>query len=102
MPILAVASYTSLTCQHQVNPTDLLFWDNFDTTVTALYGQMESDLANNGELAIAARYDREERTVDNQVPNVTNSGLNVNLLDPEFTRSPSTQRFKAVKFCLRR
>ena len=64
----------------------------------ALYGQMEFDLADNWELAIAARYDREERTVDNQVPNVSNSGLNVNLLGPGFTRSPSIQRFKAVKF----
>ena len=70
------------------NPTDLLFWDNFDTTVMALYGQMEFDLADNWELAIAARYDREERTVDNQVPNVSNSGLNVNLLGPGFTPLP--------------
>ena len=64
------------------NPTDLLFWDKFDTTVYAAYGQIEFDLTDTLELAIAARYDREERTVDNQVPNVTNSGLNVNLLDP--------------------
>ena len=70
------------------NPTDLLFWDNFDTTVMALYGQMEFDLADNWELAVAARYDREERTVDNQVPNVSNSGLNVNLLSPGFTPLP--------------
>ena len=70
------------------NPTDLLFWDNFDTTVMALYGQMEFDLADNWELALAARYDREERTVDNQVPNVSNSGLNVNLLGPGFTPLP--------------
>ena len=54
----------------------------------ALYGQMEFDLADNWELAIAARYDREERTVDNQVPNVSNSGLNVNLLGPGFTPLP--------------
>ena len=70
------------------NPTDLLFWDNFDTTVMALYGQMEFDLADNWELALAARYDREERTVDNQVPNVPNSGLNVNLLAPDFSPLP--------------
>lgn len=70
------------------NPTDLLFWDNFDTTVLALYGQMEFDLADNWELALAARYDREERTVDNQVPNVSNSGLNVNLLAPDFSPLP--------------
>ena len=70
------------------NPTDLLFWDNFDTTVLALYGQMEFDLADNWELALAARCDREERTVDNQVPNVSNSGLNVNLLAPDFSPLP--------------
>lgn len=64
------------------NPTDLLFWDQFDTTVYAVYGQLEFDLTDTIELAIAARYDREEREVDNQVPNVNNSGLNVNLVDP--------------------
>ncbi len=64
------------------NPTDLLFWDNFDTTVYAAYGQIELDLTESLELSIAARYDREEREVDNQVPNVSNSGLNVNLVDP--------------------
>lgn len=70
------------------NPTDLLFWDNFDTTVMAIYGQVEFDLADNWELALAARYDREERTVDNQVPNVSNSGLNVNLLAADFSPLP--------------
>ena len=70
------------------NPTDLLFWDNFDTSVLAAYGQVEFDLADTLELAIAARYDREERTVDNQVPNVNNSGLNVNLVDQNFAPLP--------------
>ncbi|MEM6544505.1 MAG: TonB-dependent receptor [Pseudomonadota bacterium] len=64
------------------NPTDLLFWDVFDTTVYAAYGQLEFDIASDMELSLALRYDREERDVENQVPNVTNSGLNVNLLDP--------------------
>ncbi|TDG11383.1 TonB-dependent receptor [Seongchinamella unica] len=64
------------------NPTDLLFWDQFDTTVYAAYGQIEFDLSETVEVAFAARYDREEREVDNQVPNVNNSGLNSNLLDP--------------------
>ena len=64
------------------NPTDLLFWDQFDTTVYAVYGQVEFDLSETLELALAARYDREERSVDNRVPNVANSGLNINLLNP--------------------
>ena len=70
------------------NPTDLLFWDKFDTDVMAVYGQMEFDLSDTWELALAARYDREERTVDNQVPNVNNSGLNVNLVDANFAPLP--------------
>ena len=47
-----------------------------------MYGQLEFDLSDTLELAIAARYDREDREVNNKVPNVTNSGLNVNLVDP--------------------
>jgi len=70
------------------NPTDLLFWDEFNTDVYAVYGQVEFDLTDTLELAIAARYDREERDVDNQVPNVNNSGLNVNLLDSNFQPLP--------------
>jgi iron complex outermembrane receptor protein len=64
------------------NPTDLLFWDDFDTRVYAAYGQLEFDLSDSMELAFALRYDREEREVSNRVPNVLNSGLNINLLDP--------------------
>lgn len=64
------------------NPTDLLFWDEFETRVYAAYGQIEFDLTDTQELSFALRYDREERDVSNQVPNVPNSGLNVNLLDP--------------------
>ncbi len=67
------------------NPTDLLFWDDFDTTVYAVYGQLEFDLTEKWELAIAARYDREEREVENKVPNVLNSGLNGNLSNPPFS-----------------
>ncbi|WP_439106014.1 TonB-dependent receptor [Congregibacter sp.] len=64
------------------NPTDLLFWDEFNTEVYAIYGQLEFDLSDTMELAFALRYDREEREVSNKVPNVLSSGLNNNLLDP--------------------
>ncbi|MEN7342199.1 MAG: TonB-dependent receptor [Pseudomonadota bacterium] len=62
------------------NPTDLLFDDIFDTKVLAGFGQVEFDLSDTVELAFAGRYDIEERTVNNRVPNVTASGLNINTL----------------------
>lgn len=74
------------------NPTDLLFWDEFDTTVYAVYGQLEFDLNDDMELAFALRYDREERDVDNQVPNVNGSGLNINLpgkINPALESNPN-------------
>ena len=46
------------------------------------------DLTEKWELAIAARYDREEREVENKVPNVLNSGLNGNLNNPPFSGNP--------------
>jgi iron complex outermembrane recepter protein len=70
------------------NPTDLLFWDDFDTTVYSAYGQLEFDLTETLELALAGRYDYEDREVSNKVPNVPNSGLNVNLLDENFQPRP--------------
>ena len=73
------------------NPTDLLFWDQFDTTVYAAYGQLEFDINSSMELAFALRYDREERDVDNQVPDVNASGLNINLpgkINPALETNP--------------
>jgi iron complex outermembrane receptor protein len=70
------------------NPTDLLFWDDFDTTVYAVYGQLEFDLTETFELAFAARYDYEDREVSNKVPNADNSGLNGNLNNPLFSGNP--------------
>ncbi len=74
------------------NPTDLLFWDKFDTTVYAAYGQLEFDLNDSMELAFALRYDREDREVQNQVPNVNSSGLNINLpgkINPALDNNPN-------------
>ena len=73
------------------NPTDLLFWDKFDTDVFAVYGQLEFDLTDSMELAFALRYDEEDRTVDNQVPNVDSSGLNIHLpgpINPAYNQFP--------------
>ncbi len=50
------------------NPTDLLFWDDFDTTVTSVFGQLSMDLGDRWELSFEGRFDREEREVTNNVP----------------------------------
>jgi iron complex outermembrane receptor protein len=75
------------------NPTDLLFWDNFDTDVYAAYGQLEFDLGDTMELALALRYDKEDRKVSNSVPNVMSSGLNINLagqpINPAYNQFPN-------------
>lgn len=52
------------------NPTDLLFWDDFDTQVYSVFGQVSIDLAEDLELSVEARYDREDREVSNKVPTV--------------------------------
>ncbi len=74
------------------NPTDLLFHDKFSTKVYALFGQVEFDMTDNMELALAIRYDNEKRRVSNQVPNVLSSGLNINLagqpINPAFNEFP--------------
>lgn len=57
------------------NPTDQLFDDTFDTTVYSAYGQIELDVGERSELALALRYDEEEREVSNNVPNVNNSQI---------------------------
>ena len=57
------------------NPTDQLFWDDFDTEVYAAFGQVELDVGQRGELALALRYDEEDREVSNKVPNVLNAQI---------------------------
>ncbi|MEJ8567944.1 TonB-dependent receptor [Elongatibacter sediminis] len=74
------------------NPTDSLFWDIYDTQVLAAYGQVEFDLGETMEMAFALRYDEEDRSVSNAVPNVLSSGLNLNLagqpINPAFMQFP--------------
>jgi iron complex outermembrane receptor protein len=64
------------------NPTDLLFWDEFDTSVIAAFGELAFDVGDSMELSLALRWDQEDRKVRNQVPNVNSSGLNINALGP--------------------
>jgi iron complex outermembrane receptor protein len=60
------------------NPTDLLFWDDFETSVIALFGEVAYDVSDTFELSLALRWDQEDRKVKNNVPNVAASGLNIN------------------------
>ena len=79
------------------NPTDLLFNDTFETSVYSAFGQVEYDLDEQWELAVALRYDYEDRLVQNNVPNVSASGLNVNTIvggvvgpiNPAFNANPN-------------
>jgi iron complex outermembrane receptor protein len=64
------------------NPTDLLFWDEFDTSVIAAFGELAFDVGDSMELSLALRWDQEDRKVRNQVPNVNSSGLNINAIGP--------------------
>ena len=74
------------------NPTDLLFWDEFDTSVIAAFGEVSFDIGASSELSIALRWDQEDRKVRNKVPNVTASGLNINNpagpINPGFVDNP--------------
>jgi len=55
------------------NPTDLLFWDNFDTDVYSTFGQIDWDFVADQTLTFALRWDQERREVNNNVPNTTSA-----------------------------
>ncbi len=50
--------------------TDLLFWDDFETDVYAIFGSIDYEINAEHSISLAARYDEEEREVSNNVPNV--------------------------------
>ena len=50
------------------NPTDLLYDDTFSSSVFAVFGQIAYDLRDDLEVALALRYDTEDREVTNNVP----------------------------------
>jgi iron complex outermembrane receptor protein len=52
-----------------------LFWDDFTTDVYSAFGQVEIDLSERSEIALALRYDNEDREVSNKVPNVLNAQI---------------------------
>ena len=77
----------------QPNPTDLLYDDSFSSKVYAGFGQLAYDVMDNLEVALALRYDTEERKVDNNVPKLPPQtpgffGTN-NFINPAYVQDPS-------------
>ena len=86
----------------QSNPTDLLYDDSFSSKVYSGFGQLAFDVTDSVEIALAARYDKEEREVNNNVPRVppqtpfffgSNTFVNpAYVVDPTLTEIPSRSR----------
>ena len=64
------------------NPTDLLYDDDLNSKVSAVFGQIAYDVAPGMELALALRYDSEKRSVDNNVPTGTQAFAQTPLFGP--------------------
>ena len=61
------------------NSTASLAWDQFDSEVFAIFGQLEWDITDSVELSFALRYDREKRSVSSLVdPNARQSYIDLN------------------------
>jgi len=61
------------------NSTASLIFDDFDTQVFSVFGQVEYDINDTTEISFALRYDNEDRDVSSLVPtNVTQSVIDLN------------------------
>lgn len=61
------------------NSTASLTWDQFDSEVFALFGQVEWDITDSVELSLAVRYDKEKRKARSLVdPNARQSYIDLN------------------------
>ena len=61
------------------NSTASLTWDQFDSEVFALFGQVEWDITDSLELSLAVRYDKEKRKARSLVdPNARQSYIDLN------------------------
>ncbi len=73
------------------SPTDLLYHDIFYNKVKAVYGQLAWDLSDELEVVLAARYDRESRDVENQVPLLDSTVPTIGRINPAYTQNPTLQ-----------
>lgn len=61
------------------NRTEALVYDDFDSNVYAVFGQVQYDVNDDVEFSAALRYDREERSVSNLVPtDLTSTVIDLN------------------------
>lgn len=76
------------------NPTSLLFNDQFNTDVYAVFGSMQYEASDRLSLSAALRFDREDRDVASLVPNVTDpaTGTPINPGLPAMGTIPSVSR----------
>lgn len=70
-----------------VSPTSQLFDDQFDTNVYAVFGSVDYELSDQLDASVALRFDREERTVSSNVPNVTDPATG-QLINPSLAFGP--------------
>jgi iron complex outermembrane receptor protein len=68
-----------------LNPTEQLLWDNFESDVYAVFGQLAYDVTDAIEVSLAARYDKEERDVKNLVPTAATTAFIVCEFGQPFT-----------------
>lgn len=78
------------------NPTSLLFDDKFKTNVYAGFASADYELSETLDVSAALRFDREERSVRNLVPNVLDptSGQPIN---PGFALGPITPKSRVYE-----
>lgn len=95
------------------NRTDALVYDQFDSSVYAIFGQLEYDISDTVEASLALRYDVEERSVTNLVPtNARQSVIDLNfdgifddplnpglssLVNPTGTIADKSETFEALQ-----
>jgi iron complex outermembrane receptor protein len=78
-----------------VNPTATLLWSENHNKAYALFGQAAYDIVSNLELAVALRWDKEDRTNTNLVPNVLSPAYGTPLtLYPGLVRSVSYNKLQ--------
>jgi iron complex outermembrane receptor protein len=78
------------------NPTSLLFDDKFKTNVYAAFGSADYEIGDTLDFSAALRFDREERSVHNLVPNVLDpsTGFQIN---PGFALGPIVPKSRVYK-----
>ena len=70
-----------------VAPTSQLFDDQFDTNVYAAFGSVDYEITDQLDASVALRFDREERSVSSNVPDVTDPATG-QLINPSLAFGP--------------